>query len=120
MTPRSPLARLARAQDFQAIYREGARHATTHLVVYARRNAAGTVRLGVAVGRRFGRATARNRLRRRLREATRGLATRIESGADIVLVPRAGASEISFQGLRASIEAGLAAVKVLSGEAGTR
>ncbi len=118
MIPRSSLGRLARAEDYRVTYREGARHVTTHLVIYARPNALNRVRLGVVVSKRFGRAVVRNRLRRRLREATRSLATQIQTGVDLVLTPRVGAPELSFGELRDGVKAGLAAVKILRREAG--
>lgn len=116
MNPRSSLGRLARDGDYRVAYREGVRHVTTHLVIYARPNALDTVRLGVVVGKRFGRATARNRLRRRLREATRSLATQIRGGVDLVLTPRVGAAGLSFGELRDDMEAGLTASKILHRE----
>ena len=118
MNPRSSLGRLARDRDFRVAYREGARHTTTHLVIYVRPNAVNTVRLGVVVGKRFGRATTRNRLRRRLREATRSLAAQIQAGVDLVLTPRVGAGGRSFGELRDEMKAGLTAAKILRKETG--
>jgi ribonuclease P protein component len=116
MNPRSSLGRLARDGDFRVAYREGARHVTTHLVIYARPNTLNTVRLGVVVGKRFGRATVRNRLRRRLREATRSLAAQIQAGVDLVLSPRVGAVAKSFGDLRDEMKTGLTAARVLREE----
>lgn len=68
------------------------------------------------MGRRFGGAVVRNRLKRRLREAARPLVRQVRGGTDIVLAPRAGAPEVSFQALRDSVKAGLAGVKILPRE----
>jgi len=116
MNPRSSLRRLARDVDYRVAYREGARHVTTHLVIYARPNTLNTVRLGVVVSKRFGRATVRNRLRRRLREATRSLAVQIRAGVDLVLSPRAGAIGKSFGELRDEMKTGLTAARALREE----
>lgn len=113
MPSRTALGRLARDGEYRVTYREGIRHATTHLVVYARPNTLDTVRLGVVVGKRFGRATARNRLRRRLREATRSLAAQIQPGVDLILAPRAGIADVPYSVLLGAVRAGLNGTKVL-------
>jgi ribonuclease P protein component len=103
------LGRLAREDEFRRVYREGVRRANALLVVHARPNRLGTVRLGIVVGRRFGRAVRRNRLRRRLREAVRAGRRRLRGGVDLVVVPREGAAAAGLPELRAAIEDALAA-----------
>ena len=113
MAPPSPLGRLARDEEFRRVYREGARRANTLVVIHARPNGLDSVRLGVAVGRRFGRAVERNRLRRRLREAVSANRTRIVVGVDLVVVPRPAAATAAFAAIRDSVKATLAAAGVL-------
>ncbi|MDQ7859608.1 MAG: ribonuclease P protein component [Armatimonadota bacterium] len=110
------IGRLAREDEFRRVYREGVRRATALLVVHARPNRLGTVRVGIAVGRRFGRAVRRNRLRRRLREAVRAQ-RRLRGGVDLVVVPREGAAAAGAPALRAALEEALAATG-LCGEGG--
>jgi ribonuclease P protein component len=84
-------------------------------VIHILPNNLATVRLGLAVGRRFGQAAARNRLRRQLREAVRAHRARLAVGADIVVTPRPPASGAPYHALheavaQAMVASGLAAV----------
>lgn len=109
MAANGALGRLAREDEFRRVYREGVRRATALLVVHARPNQLGAVRVGIAVGRRFGRAVTRNRLRRRLREAVRAERRRLRGGVDLVVIPREGAAGAGLPELRVAIGEALAA-----------
>lgn len=54
------------------------------------RNSAGTVRLGIAAGRRLGNAVVRNRIKRLVREVFRCLRAELPTGSDWIVVPRTG------------------------------
>lgn len=108
-----PLGRLASEREFRRVYREGARRSSALVVIRYAPGGNRAVRLGVAVGRRFGGAVRRNRLRRRLREAARALVDRIVPGTDIVVAPKQPAAAASFAALRQSMEEALAAARLL-------
>jgi ribonuclease P protein component len=104
--------RLRRRQDFDRAMHAPRLFAGRALIVFARPNQAGRLRVGVTVSRRLRGAVERNRLRRRLREAAR---TSLLAGGsdgpaglafDLVLVGRPGAAEMSLPVLEE--EAGLA------------
>jgi ribonuclease P protein component len=116
MAPRTALGRLRREEDFRRIYRDGTRHATPLLVLHTLPNQFQAVRLGFAVGRRFGRAVIRNRLRRRLREAARASCEPITGGVDLVVVPRTPARAATVADLRVALGAVLSAAGLLPGE----
>lgn len=118
MPPMLPLGRLVREDEFRRVYREGSRRSTPLLVLHARPNGLGAVRLGLAVGRRFGRAVRRNRLRRRLREAVRADYLRITTGVDLVLVPREAAARAMYRDLRAAALTALGAAGLLDDRLG--
>lgn len=118
MVPAYALGRLAREDEFRRVYREGARRSTALLVLHVRPNGLAVVRLGLAVGRRFGRAVQRNRLRRRLREAVRAHARRIGAGVDLVVVPREAAVTATYDHLRAAVSAALSAASLLEERGG--
>ena len=118
MAPRNALGRLRRDEEFRRVYRDGARRATTLVVLHALPNGLGTARLGIAVGGRFGPAVARNRLRRRLREAVRWHRARIDAGADLVVVPRAAAAGAAYADLRDGVGAALEAAGLLDNASG--
>jgi ribonuclease P protein component len=54
-------------------------------------------RLGLVVGRKFGNSPRRNRFKRILREAYRLNKSLLESGADIVVIPRPGLTELTLK-----------------------
>lgn len=108
-----PLERLASEKEFRRVYREGGRRSSPLVVIRYLPGDRGGVRLGVAVGRRFGSAVRRNRLRRRLREAVRALARRIAPGTEIVVTPRESAAEATFSELRGSVEQALGSAGLL-------
>lgn len=101
--------------DFRRVYQSGTRRSGALVVVHACPNDLGTVRLGVAVGRRFGRAAARNRLRRRLREAVRSYRSRMQTSVDLVVVPRVAAGTAAYADLRDGVRTALEAAGVLTG-----
>jgi len=98
---------LRRTVDFRRVLEQGERFSDSVLAVRAlkREDAAGNcVRLGIAVGKRFGKAVQRNRLRRRLRESARVAVAGAQGAWDLVLIPQAAARAITYDQLRRSIE----------------
>ncbi|HEX4747022.1 MAG TPA: ribonuclease P protein component [Gaiellaceae bacterium] len=87
--------RLSRSKDFDAVYRRGRSASSRYLVLhwFARDDADGDPRLGLAVPRSVGSAVARNRVKRLLREAWRELLPKVPAGQDYVLAARPGLAE---------------------------
>lgn len=73
------------------------------MVVFAVPNDAGTVRLGISVGKAYGSAVQRNRIKRLLREAFRQVRHKLPTGIDLVIVPRKQDSEPTIDNLQMSI-----------------
>ena len=87
--------RLSRSKDFDTVYRRGRSASSRYLVLhwFARDEAGGEPRLGLAVPRSVGSAVARTRVKRLLREAWRELLPTVPNGQDYVLAARPGLAE---------------------------
>ena len=77
--------RLKSAGQFRAVYEARLSHGSGPLVIYARPNDLGHLRLGLSVSRRVGGAVVRNRIKRRLREAFRLRRHDLPAGYDVVI-----------------------------------
>lgn len=103
--------RLKRQHDFQRLL-TGTRLFSGHaVIVFAAPAEQRPGRVGVTVSRRIRGAPARNRARRRLREAARLRLLAEDSelaargiNADIVLIARPAALEVTFEGLLAELD----------------
>lgn len=88
--PRRPLSlkraeRVLTRNDFERIYKTGARVRTWFGTVFLRPNGLAHMRLGIAATRKLGGAVVRNRAKRIVRELFRQ--QKVACGYDIVVVP---------------------------------
>lgn len=88
--------RLRKRQDFDRVFKEGKAFKGPTFNSYVLSNTLGHPRIGIVVGRKFGGAVQRNRIKRLLRETYRLNKDLIETGLDIVLLPKPG-RETSFR-----------------------
>ena len=95
-----PRARLRRKREFERVFRRGWRTGRTPLRLVILENDCGISRLGLAVGKRVGGAVVRNRVKRRLREVFRRERAHFPTTLDVVVVPQAGAGDLSYEELR--------------------
>jgi ribonuclease P protein component len=85
-----PEHRLRRPAEFDAVFRRRKSAADDVLVVYASENGLPHARLGLSVSRKVGGAVDRNRWKRLIRESFRMNRTKLPTGLDLVVIPRAG------------------------------
>jgi ribonuclease P protein component len=109
--------RLSRSGEFDRVYRDGASHASRHLVVYRFPRAGDDeIRLGISAGRKVGGAVERNRVKRVLREAFWSIED-LPAGHDFVLVARPEISELVAAGGAAAAQESIEeALRSISGE----
>ena len=74
--------------DFRRAYARGKSYTNPALVMYVRKNRAGSCRIGITASKKIGNAVQRNRARRVIREAFRQIKLPLKSGFDIVFVAR--------------------------------
>jgi ribonuclease P protein component len=93
------------SQDFRIVYERGTKFSGPLFTAFLYRSEAGNgPRIGFTVPRALGRAVRRNRIKRRLREAIRLELARIGAEWDIVINPRRGAMEASWNSIRREVE----------------
>jgi ribonuclease P protein component len=80
--------RLRATTEFEETYRQGRSHAGRYMVLWLRRGAGASLRLGVVASKTVGKAFQRNRAKRRLREAWRINRHYLAGDCDVVLVAR--------------------------------
>lgn len=97
-------ARLLARKDFLAIQKRGKRFHSRHFVIITSRSGNGRPRLGITASRKFGNAIARNKLKRRLREIFRLQQEKLETGCDILIIPKFKARYLSFAQTRNELE----------------
>ena len=74
--------------DFRRMYAKGKSAASSHVVVYCRKNSLGHNRTGYTVSKKLGHAVIRNRVRRQLREIYRLNSASFRQGFDIIIIAR--------------------------------
>ena len=98
--------RILRSREFKSVVRRGERFASGSFVVFVARASEdpvsgavdridGRQRLGITVSRREGNAGVRNRVKRRVREWFRSARTQLPVDAEIVVIARRAARELS-------------------------
>ena len=83
-----PVETLKTNSDFRRAYARGKSYTNPALVMYVRKNRAGSCRIGITASKKIGNAVQRNRARRVIREAFRQIKLPLKSGFDIVFVAR--------------------------------
>jgi ribonuclease P protein component len=99
-------ARLRRRREFLAVQHNGRRSHTAHFVII-RRAGTGPSRLGVTVSARVGNAVARNRVKRLVREIFRNRRAELRSAADIVVIAKTGADDLTYAQAATELEPAL-------------
>ncbi len=74
--------------DFRRAYARGKSYTNPALVMYVRKNRAGSCRIGITASKKIGNAVQRNRARRVIREAFRQINLPLRGHYDLVFVAR--------------------------------
>jgi len=96
--------RIRKAKDFEQVFQKGFKLITPTLIFRILVNDEESNRLGLAVPKKVGNAVIRNLVKRRIREAFRLTQASFATRIDIVVSPRRGIREKSFQDYLQSFE----------------
>ncbi len=94
---------LKKNSDFRSVYRSGRSYANKYLVMIVLENNSDRNRLGISVSKKVGNSVNRHRITRRLREIYRLHENIFNSGLDIVVVARTGASSIGYNKMESAL-----------------
>ncbi len=83
-----PVETLKTNSDFRRAYARGKSYTNPALVMYVRKNRAGSCRMGITASKKIGNAVQRNRARRVIREAFRQVDLPLKGNYDVVFVAR--------------------------------
>lgn len=92
-------------REFERVFRQGRSVSDGFLVLLGRKSKKPPLRIGFCISKKTGKAVVRNRLRRRLKEIFRQLEGRLDSRWDLVMVSKPSSVTLTFQQLKARIEA---------------
>lgn len=87
---------LKKTYQFSQVYEKGVSRADKYFVLYVLRNNTDLNRLGISVSKKVGNSVVRHHLSRLIREAYRLHEDVFNSGLDMIVVVRKGASDISY------------------------
>jgi len=99
-----PHHRLRKPSEFRNVFNNGRKIITPTLILHALAPNQEASRLGMAVSRKVGKAVTRNRVRRRIREAFRLQHDHLPGSFDLVVYPRRGVLDKTFDDYLASYE----------------
>lgn len=95
--------RLRKNRDFQTVFKKGKSSWNRQFTLIIKRNNLGKSRVGFTITKKYGNAVERNKLRRRLREIIRNNKDLLFKGYDMVLIPKAGTKNMTYQDLESSV-----------------
>ena len=94
---------LKKNSDFKNVYTRGKSYANKYLVMYVLENNLGKNRIGISVSKKVGNSVVRHRITRLVRESYRLHENIFNSGLDIVIVARKGASTVKYAEIESAL-----------------
>ncbi len=95
--------RLRKNMEFRKVYSHGKNYWNRNLTLYVKKNNIDETRVGYTITKKIGNSVVRNKLRRRMKEIYRLNFHRIETGYDLVFVPKRNIVNLSYEKLDSSM-----------------
>jgi ribonuclease P protein component len=105
-------ARLLERRDFLFLQQRGQKRHSQHFLIITAPAQQQRNRFGITASRRFGNAVVRNRMKRLLREFFRTHRAEITPARDIIVIPKAGAQQLTLPQITAELGKALAIVSI--------
>ena len=102
--------RMRSSAEFREVVRRGRSVARRDVIVHVRAGQAGSVRVGIVVGRAVGGSVVRHRVARRLRAQLAERLSRLPDGTRLVARVRPGAAMVSSSELGGELDSALSAL----------
>ena len=94
---------LKKNDDFLKVYKKGKSKANRLLIMYVYPNSTDRNRIGISVSKKVGNSVVRHHMTRLIRESYRLNEEMFNSGLDIVVVVRPGASNAEFKKIESAL-----------------
>jgi len=95
--------RLTQTNDFKRVRRSGRSYAHPLAIIVVGDGKEENSRVGILVTRSVGGAVQRNHVKRQLRAIFTSIIPTLQTNVDLVVIPRQGASQASFQEIQSAI-----------------
>lgn len=95
--------RLRKSKEFDRVYKHGKNYWNRQLTIYVYKNNTETTRVGYTITKKIGNAVTRNKVRRRMKEIVRLNFENIDSGYDIIFIPKKNVVDLPYDKLEKSM-----------------
>lgn len=89
--------------EFKKVYRHGKNYWNRNLILYVKKNDYGYNRVGYSITKKVGNSVVRNSIRRKLKEIYRLNVQNLNSGYDLIFIPKKNTVDITYQELESAM-----------------
>lgn len=89
--------------EFKRVYKNGKNYWNRNLILYVKKNDYDYNRVGFSITKKVGNSVVRNKIRRRLKEIYRLNIHNLNSGYDLIFIPKNNTVDISYQELESAM-----------------
>ena len=94
---------LRKNEDFKKVYSTGKNYWNRNLILYILKNDEDYNRVGYSITKKIGNSVVRNKVRRRMKEIYRLNVDKLETGYDLIIIPKKNVVDISYKELESAM-----------------